>query len=57
MGRSKPRSRRTAIVLLASAGGGILAMLAAAGEDVKNSYEALERTGRVAAALVLCINE
>lgn len=32
-------------------------MLAAAGEDVKNSYEALERTGRVAAALVLCINE
>ncbi|KAK4104574.1 ABC1-domain-containing protein [Parathielavia hyrcaniae] len=32
-------------------------MLMAVGGDIKNSYEAVERTGRVASALVLCIND
>ncbi len=53
--RGKPR-RRTAMVL-ASTGGGAAAMLLAVGDDVKSSYEAMERSGRVASALILCINE
>jgi aarF domain-containing kinase len=32
-------------------------MLLSVGDDVKNGYEAMERTGRVASALVLNINE
>jgi aarF domain-containing kinase len=32
-------------------------MLLAVGDDIKNTYEAIERTGRVASTLVLCINE
>jgi aarF domain-containing kinase len=32
-------------------------MLLSVGDDVKNSYGAMERTGRVASTLVLCINE
>ncbi|KAK3307966.1 ABC1 family-domain-containing protein [Chaetomium strumarium] len=53
----KPQSRRRVAVLLATAGGGAAAMLLSVGDDVKNSYEAMERTGRVAATLVLCIND
>jgi len=53
--KGKPR-RRTAMVL-ASAGGGAAAMLLAVGDDVKSGYEAMERSGRVASALILCINE
>ncbi|KAK3903826.1 ABC1 family-domain-containing protein [Staphylotrichum tortipilum] len=53
--KGKPR-RRTAMVL-ASAGGGAAAMLLAVGDDVKSSYEAMERSGRVASALILCIND
>jgi aarF domain-containing kinase len=53
----KPKPRRRAAVLLATAGGGAAAMLLSVGDDVKNSYEAIERTGRVASTLVLCINE
>ncbi|VBB76106.1 Putative ABC transporter [Podospora comata] len=59
-GRS--RARRSAV--LAATGGGVAAAAAtvggsllAFGDDIKNSYEAMERTGRVAAALVLCIND
>lgn len=50
--------------MLAATGGGVAAAAAtvggsllAFGDDIKNSYEAMERTGRVAAALVLCIND
>lgn len=53
----KPKPRRRTAVLLASAGGGAAAMLLAVGDDVKNGYGAAERTGRVAAALGLCVNE
>ncbi len=44
-------------MVLASTGGGAAAMLLAVGDDVKSSYEAMERSGRVASALILCINE
>ncbi|KAL2135389.1 hypothetical protein VTI74DRAFT_8801 [Chaetomium olivicolor] len=53
----KAKPRRRAAVLLASAGGGAATILLSVGDDVKNGYEAIERTGRVAAALVLCIND
>lgn len=53
----KPKPRRRTAVLLATAGGGAAAMLLSVSDDVKNSYGALERTGRVASTLVLCINE
>ena len=53
----KPKPRRRTAVLLATAGGGAAAMLLSVGDDVKHSYGAVERTGRVASTLVLCINE
>jgi aarF domain-containing kinase len=39
--------------VVASAGASLLAF----GDDIKTSYEATERAGRVAAALGICINE
>ncbi|KAH6627089.1 ABC1 family-domain-containing protein [Chaetomium sp. MPI-SDFR-AT-0129] len=53
-GRSR---RRITAALLATAGGGATAMLVSVGDDVKNSYEAMERSGRVASTLWLCIND
>ena len=53
----RPKPRRRAAVLLATAGGGAAAMLLSVGDDVKHGYGAVERTGRVASTLVLCINE
>ncbi|KXX75883.1 ABC1 family protein MCP2 [Madurella mycetomatis] len=53
--RAKPR-RRTA-VLLATTGGAATAVFLSFGDDVKNGYQAIERTGRVASALVICIND
>jgi aarF domain-containing kinase len=45
-------------LLYASAGAGTIGATALAlGDDIKNSYEAAERTGRVAAALAVCIND
>jgi len=45
-------------VLVATAGGGVAgAGMLALADDVKQRYEAVERTGRVAAALAICINE
>ncbi|KAL6921736.1 hypothetical protein FSHL1_005704 [Fusarium sambucinum] len=45
-------------LLYASAGVGTIGATAfALGDDIKNSYEAAERTGRVAAALAVCIND
>lgn len=46
------------VVLYASTGTATIAAGALAfTEDIKNGYEAAERTGRVAAALAICINE
>ncbi len=53
----KPKPRRRTAVLLATTGGGAAAMLLAVGDDVKNGYGAVERTGRVASTLALCVNE
>ncbi|CAK7227115.1 hypothetical protein SEUCBS140593_006469 [Sporothrix eucalyptigena] len=49
------RARRT--VLLTASGGAATATILAFTDDIKQSYETVERTGRVAAALVLCIND
>jgi aarF domain-containing kinase len=43
--------------LLAAGGGVATAGVLAFTDDIKHSYEAAERTGRVAAALGICINE
>ncbi|AEO57013.1 hypothetical protein MYCTH_2302690 [Thermothelomyces thermophilus ATCC 42464] len=53
----RPKPRRRAAVLLAAAGGWAAAMLVSVGDDIMNSYEAIERSGRVASTLVLCIND
>ncbi|KAL2196145.1 ABC1 family-domain-containing protein [Corynascus similis CBS 632.67] len=53
----RPKPRRRAAVLLATAGGGATAMLLSVGDDVKSSYEAIERSGRVVSTLVLCVND
>nr|CAD11388.1 conserved hypothetical protein [Neurospora crassa] len=47
--------RRT--VLLAAGGGAAAAGLLAVGDDVKYTYEAVERTGRVASTLAICVND
>ena len=53
-----PRRRRRAIYLAATgAGTGAGAGLFAFTDDIKQGYEAVERTGRVVAALGVCINE
>ncbi|KAK3996728.1 ABC1 family-domain-containing protein [Cladorrhinum sp. PSN332] len=54
--KSRPRGRRTAIIL-ATAGGGATVGLLAVGDDVKNTYEGMERTGRVVGALALNVND
>ena len=45
--------------MLLAAGGGAAATagLMAFGDDVKYTYEAVERTGRVATALAVCVND
>ena len=50
-----PRSR--AAILAAAATGATGAGVLAFTDDIKYGYEAAERTGRVAAALGICINE
>ncbi len=52
------RPKRSRGVLLAATGAGAAgASVLAFTDDIKHSYEAVERTGRVAAALGICINE
>ncbi|UNI15834.1 hypothetical protein JDV02_002330 [Purpureocillium takamizusanense] len=52
----KGRSRR--VLLLASTGAaGVASTALAFTDDIKTSYEAAERTGRVVAALAICIND
>lgn len=59
--KSNARPTRRRAVILAAAGTGvattILASVLAFTDDVKHTYGAAERTGRVASALAICINE
>lgn len=48
-------ARRT--MLLAAGGGAATAGVLAFGDDIKYTYEAVERTGRVATALAACVND
>ncbi|KAL1912929.1 hypothetical protein Sste5344_001016 [Sporothrix stenoceras] len=50
-----PRGRRT--ILYAASGGAATATILAFTDDIKQSYETVERTGRVATALIVCIND
>lgn len=46
------------MLLLASAGAaGVASTALAFTDDIRNSYESVERTGRVVATLAICINE
>jgi len=52
----KSRSRRRAVIL-ATTGGAAATGLLAFGGDIKSTYEATERSLRVASTLLICINE
>ncbi|KAK0651561.1 ABC1 family-domain-containing protein [Cercophora newfieldiana] len=53
-----PRSRtRRRTVILASAGGALGAGVLAFGDDIKTTYEASERSLRVASTLFICVND
>lgn len=55
-GNGGPRSRK--VLLYASAGAtGIAGTALAFSDEIKNSYDSVERTGRVVAVLAICINE
>ena len=51
------KPRRKVRVLAAAALGGVGASTLAFGDDVKHAYGAVERSGRVASTLAVCINE
>ncbi|KAI1459206.1 ABC1-domain-containing protein [Annulohypoxylon moriforme] len=54
--RQKPRKKRLGVLTAAASaatGAGVLAFT----DDIKYGYDATERTGRVAAALAICIND
>lgn len=50
-------SRRNRRVILAAAGGSLGIGALAFTDDIKHTYKAAERTGRVVSTLALCINE
>ncbi|KAK3685892.1 ABC1 family-domain-containing protein [Podospora appendiculata] len=52
----KSRSGRRAVIFAATGGAATLGLLAV-GDEVKQGYEAVERTGRVASALAVSIND
>lgn len=52
--KSGPNAR---LILFASTGAAAGTAALAFTDEIKNSYEAAERTGRVVAALAVCINE
>ncbi|PNY26361.1 ABC1 family protein MCP2 [Tolypocladium capitatum] len=57
-GNNGRRGRSGRVLLYASAGVAAVASTALAfTDDIRNSYEAAERTGRVIAALAICIND
>jgi aarF domain-containing kinase len=51
------RPRRKGRVVLAAAGGALGVTAVAFTDDVKHAYGAIERSGRVASTLAVCINE
>src|SRR3954462_10129309 len=56
--RSIPKEKRKGRILFAAAGGtGVAALAVGFGDDVKHAYGSVERTGRVASTLAVCINE
>lgn len=56
-GKKQVPKSRGGVVLLAAGGGAAATGVLAFTDDIKYSYDAAERTGRVAAALAICINE
>jgi aarF domain-containing kinase len=52
-----PRPKKRGRVLLAATGGALGAGTLAFTDDVKHVYGAVERSGRVASTLAVCINE
>lgn len=52
-----PRSKNKRKVILAAAGGATGVGAFAFTDDVRHSYQAVERTGRVVGTLAVCINE
>jgi aarF domain-containing kinase len=56
-GLKAPRSKRKGRVLLAAAGGALGVTTVAFTDDVKHIFKAIERSGRVASTLAVCINE
>jgi aarF domain-containing kinase len=55
--RNNTSSKRTRAIQLAAAGGTVGVALFAFWDDIKHTYAAAERTGRVVTALAICINE
>jgi len=55
--RRIPRPRRKGRILLAATGGALGVTTLAFTDEIRHSYEAVERTGRVVSTLALCINE
>ena len=51
------KPRRNGRVVLAAAGGAVGVTAVAFADDVKHAYGAIERSGRVASTLAVCINE
>lgn len=56
-GYAVPKPKRKGRVLLAAAGGALGVTAFTFTDDVKHTFKAVERSGRVVSALALCINE
>ncbi|GAO14690.1 uncharacterized protein UV8b_04625 [Ustilaginoidea virens] len=57
-GNARGGSRSARVLLLSSAGAaGVAGTALAFTDEIKNSYDSVERTGRVVAALAMCIND
>lgn len=56
-GRIQGGKRKPRVLIAAATTGGIAATALAFTEPIQHSWEASERTGRVASALFVCINE
>lgn len=54
---SSSSSKRTRAIKVAAASGTVAVALFAFWDDIKHTYAAAERTGRVVTALAICINE
>jgi aarF domain-containing kinase len=55
--RSIPIPKKRRRILLAATTGALGFTALAFGDDVKHTYKAIERTGRVVGTLAVCINE